>query len=100
MLAKEEIFSHNWLSFPGDIQNTPEYDPVHYAPGGDSACQVVWTKWSPEAPSNLNHSMILSFCENGILLYDTITETGHWESHSVLQSAISFGGRKKIKNKK
>jgi len=26
--------------------------------------QVKWTRWSPETPSNLNHSMILQFCKS------------------------------------
>lgn len=50
------------ISFSGDIQSSPECDPVQCALG-DPAWGECWTKWSLEVPSNLTH-VLPCFCES------------------------------------
>lgn len=48
------------VPFPGDIQNLAGCYPAQRAQGGPAG-QGGWTWWSPEVPSNFNHSVILLF---------------------------------------
>lgn len=49
-----------WSPLPWDIQNLAGCYPAQRAQGGPAG-QGGWTWWSPEVPSNFNHSVILLF---------------------------------------